>query len=102
MREDLKVNVVYRDKNLEPTYEMLYYLNDYTDMIRMNLIRVITDVEDLVYILTNNKTKEDWSDQVWVKFQHIKHKILDNAGSIGRLPNDIIGGDDNGKTAVGK
>lgn len=51
-------------------------------------------------MMNDNKQKEDWPDDVWVKFQHIKHKILDNAGSIGRLPEDI-GGGTNGKTAVG-
>lgn len=100
MKNNLKVNVVYRDKNLDPTYERSYFLRDYTDMIRMNLIRVISDVEDLIYTMSDNKTKQEWPDSVWVKFQHIKHKILDNAGSIGRLPDDI-GGDDNGETAMG-
>lgn len=100
MNQNLKVTVVYRDKNLDPTYERSYFLKDYTDMIRMNLIRVISDIEDLIYIMNDNKSKQDWSDDVWVKFQHIKHKILDNAGSIGRLPDDI-GGGDNEKTAMG-
>lgn len=44
MKNDLKVTVVYRDKHLEPTYERSYFLSDYTDMLRMNLIRVISDV----------------------------------------------------------
>lgn len=57
MKNNLKVNVVYRDKNLEPTYERSYFLRDYTDMIRMNLIRVISDVEDLIYTMSDNKTK---------------------------------------------
>lgn len=100
MKNNLKVNVVYRDKNLDPTYERSYFLRDYTDMIRMNLIRVISDVEDLIYMMNENKTKQEWPDNIWVKFQHIKHKILDNAGSIGRLPDDI-GGEDNEETAVG-
>lgn len=87
--EDLRVKVVYRDKNLEPTYQRTYLLKDYTDMIRMNLLRVISDVEDLVYITRSGQSKEDWSDDVWVRYQHIRHKLLDNAGSIGRLPEDI-------------
>ena len=93
---NLKVNVVYRDKNLDPVYEKTYALRDYTDMIRMNIMRIITDVEDIVYTANGNLPKDDWSDKTFVAFQHIKHKLLDNAGAIGRLPDEISGGETNG------
>ena len=48
--DDLKVKVVYRDRNLNPTSEKTYLLHDYTDMLKMDILRVIADIEDLVYI----------------------------------------------------
>lgn len=88
---DLKIKVVYRDKNLDPTFIKTYPLRDYTDMLRMNLVHIISDVEDLVY-RTTGKSKDEWDDDTWTRFQHIKHKLLDNAGSISRLPSDLIEG----------
>lgn len=89
--DDLKVKVVYRDRNLNPTSEKTYLLHDYTDMLKMNILRIIADIEDLVYITNGNKPKDEWSDDTWTAFQRIRHKLLDKAGSIGRLPDDLVG-----------
>ena len=59
-------------------------------MIRADLLRVITDVEDLVYLLNDNKPKSEWSDESWAAFCRIKHKLLDKAGDIGRLPDTVF------------
>lgn len=89
--DHLKVKVVYRDCNLNPTSEKTYLLHDYTDMLRMDILRAVTDVEDLVYIATGNKPKDEWNDETWTAFQRLRHKLLDKAGSIGRLPDNIVG-----------
>lgn len=68
----------------------MYALNDYTDMMRNDLLRVITDIEDAFYIATGNKGKDEWSDEVWGAFTRIKHKLLDKAGDIGRLTNNLV------------
>ena len=96
--DELKVKVVYRDRDLNPTSEKTYLLRDYTDMLKMDILRAVADVEDLVYITNGNKPKDEWT-----AFQRIRHKLLDKAGSIGRLPNDIIqtGDEHDGKTAMG-
>lgn len=101
--DELKVKVVYRDRDLNPTSEKTYLLRDYTDMLKMDILRAVADVEDLVYITNGNKPKDEWSDDTWTAFQRIRHKLLDKAGSIGRLPNDIIqtGDEHDGKTAMG-
>ena len=88
--DDLKVKVVYRNKELNPTSEQVYCIQDYTDMLRLDLMRIVTDVEDLVYMANGNKNKDEWSDDTWTLFQKIRHKLLDKAGAIGRLPNDIV------------
>ena len=59
-------------------------------MIRADLLRQITDVEDMVYQANGNKPKEEWSDESWSTFCRIKHKLLDKAGDIGRLPENIF------------
>lgn len=50
---------------------------------------MITDVESLVYQLTG-KPREQWDDETWSTFTRIRHKLLDKAGEIGRLPENIL------------
>ena len=89
--EDMKlgVQVVYRNKDMEPVYSKTYSLKEYTDMLRTDLLRLVTDVEDLCYAANGNKDKEEWSDATFAAFNKIKHKLLDKAGDIGRLPDNI-------------
>ena len=90
MKDELCVKVVYRDKDMNPTYTKIYTLSEYTEMIRADLLRLITDVENLCYAANGNKQKEDWSDDTFSGFSLIKHKLLDKAGDIGRIPENII------------
>lgn len=92
--DNLGVHVVYRDKNLNPVMEKTYPLQDYLDLIRSDLLRVITDVEDMVYHLEHEKPREEWSDENWTAFCKIKHKLLDKAGDIERLPKNLVSLDD--------
>lgn len=55
----------------------------------MDIQRVITDVESLVYQLTG-MSREQWDDETWGIFTRIRHKLLDKAGEIGRLPENLI------------
>ena len=85
----LGVRVVYRNKNLDPIYTKTYSFMEYTEMLRTDLLRLVTDIEDLCYAVNGNKSKEEWSDETFAAFNKIKHKILDKAGDIGRLPANI-------------
>ena len=87
--DDLVVNVTYLDANLKPRYHRTYSLREYTDQLQEDLRRVITDVEDLCYVANDNKEKDEWSDETFSLFNKIKHKLLDKAGDIGRLPNNL-------------
>ena len=87
---DIGVKVVYRNKDQEPIYERSYSLKEYTDMIRSDQLRLITDVEDMVYRANDNKPKTEWSGELWEDFCRIKHKLLDKAGDIGRLPETVF------------
>lgn len=90
MEKKLGVKVVYRNEKLDPVYEMTYSLKEYTDMLRADLLRQITDIEDMQYAVNDNKPKTEWTDDSWVNFCRIKHKLLDKAGDIGRLPENIF------------
>lgn len=83
------VQIVYRNKNMEPIYSKTYSLDEYTEMLKTDLLRLVTDVEDLCYAANGNKPKEEWSDATFAAFNKIKHKLLDKAGDIGRLPENI-------------
>lgn len=87
--QEIGVRVTYKDKDLRPTYTKTYSLCEYTDMLRQDLLRLVTDVENLCYVANENKSKADWSDQTFEEFSRIKHKLLDKAGDIGRLPQNI-------------
>ena len=41
-------------------------------------------------MISGKSNKEDWSDEELAAFEKIKHKLLDKAGEIGRLPENIF------------
>lgn len=84
------VRVVYRNKDMEPIYTKTYSLHEYTEMLRADLLKLVTDVEDLCYAANENKPKDEWSDATFDLFNKIKHKLLDKAGDIGRIPDNVI------------
>lgn len=86
---ELYVKVTYRDKEMNPTYSKTYTLKEYTDMLRADLLKLVTDVENLCYVANGNKQKEEWTDETFAGFCLIKHKLLDKAGDVGRIPENI-------------
>ena len=87
---ELCVKVTYRNKDMNPTCSKVYRLDEYTEMLRADLLKLVTDVENLCYVANNNKPKEEWSDETFSYFCLIKHKLLDKAGDIGRIPENIV------------
>lgn len=90
------VTVDYRNAKREVVHTKTYSFEEYTEMMRLDLLRIISDVENLVYLTNHNQSKEDWPDEVWNSFTGIKHKLLDKANDIGRLPDTLKVGDGNG------
>ena len=88
--KQLGVQVVYRNKDLDPVYSKTYTLQEYTDMLKTDLMRLITDVENLCYAVNDNKAKEEWNEDTFQAFLKIKHKLLDKAGEIKRIPENIV------------
>ncbi len=86
---EIGVRVVFRNRDMEPTYTKTYTLDEYTGLLRQDLLKLIGDVEDLCYAANGNKDKEEWSDETFYRFNKIKHKLLDKAGDVGRIPENI-------------
>lgn len=82
----MRAKVTYKNRNMEPVYECDYPLKDYTDVLSMDLKKLISDVEDLIYQMNDNKPKEEWSEAELVAFNKIRCKLLDKAGELTRLP----------------
>lgn len=74
---------------MEPVITKEYTLECYTSSMKYELMRIITDVEDAFYIAQDNKQKEDWDENVLKAFVRIRHKLLDEANAIERLPKDL-------------
>ena len=90
MKKEICVRVTYRDKDLQPTYTKTYSFGEYAESMRADLQSLVGDVETLGYLANGNKPKEEWTDESFALFSRIKHKLLDKAGEIGRLPSNIL------------
>jgi len=83
------VKIEYKNKNLETVVEKEYDLISYTEMLNLELMRLIMEVEDAFYVFSGNKQKEDWPPELIERFKKIRHKMLDTANSIKRLPQNL-------------
>ena len=86
---DFKVKIEYKNKDLETVVEKEYGFIDYTEMLSLELKRILMDVEDSFYYFSGNKQKQDWSPELNERFQKIRHKLLDQANAIKRLPENL-------------
>lgn len=86
---EFKVTIQYKNKNLETVVEKEYDLISYTEMLNMELMRLIMDIEDAFYEFSGNKQKEEWSPELMERFKKIRHKMLDEANAIKRLPQNL-------------
>ena len=86
---DFKVRIEYKNKNLETVVEKQYDFIDYTDMLHLELKRILMEIEDAFYYFSGNKQKQDWPPELTERFTKIRHKLLDQANSIRRLPENL-------------
>ena len=86
---DFKVVIEYKNKDLETVVEKEYTFIDYTEMLNSELKRTLKDIEDAFVYFTGDKQKNEWSPDVTERFNKIRHKILDQANAIKRLPENL-------------
>lgn len=85
---DIVITITYKNEKLVPVCQKQYSLGEYTSLIKNDIMRIITDVEDTIYEITGLK-KSEWTNGTLLKFEKIKHKLLDKAGEVGRIPSNM-------------
>lgn len=85
-----KVNLEYRNRDMDIVSQKECDLSDYTELLKSGLVRLILDAEDLVYKATDGQSKVEWEDEVSSAFYRLRHKLLDMAGEIGRIPQNLL------------
>ena len=86
---DFTVKVSYRNKECDNMREWNYDFKQYTEMMKRELMRVIMEVEDTIYHLQGSRSKDEWDSETMERFQKIRHKLLDQANAIERLPQTL-------------
>lgn len=89
MLDDYTVNIVYKNRSMENVSQRTCLFADYCQDQKLNLMHVITDVENAFYAMQGDKGKDEWSQEALDSFQRIRHKLLDSANSIVRLPQTL-------------
>lgn len=84
-----EITIQYRDSKMDIVAEKTYDLDTYMELLRQQILKSITDVEDLVNDTGEYTSKSEWDDDVWIKFLRFKHRMLDTAGEIGRVSHKI-------------
>lgn len=86
---DFTVRVSYMNKNMEKVNEQEYDFKQYLEMVKLELMRIIMDVQDSFISMNDGKPKEEWDASILKQFQKIRHKLLDQANAIERIPNNL-------------
>jgi hypothetical protein len=89
MKEDWIVTISYKNKNLETVVEKEYTFDQYTEMCSLGLKHILMDIEDVFYYFQDNKQKSEWDQEAMNRFNVIRHKMLDQANAIQRLPQTL-------------
>lgn len=64
-------------------------LGEYTAVKKLALQRVIGDVEKLIYTMNGNQPRAQWGEEITKQFAAIRRQLLDVAGDIGRIPEQM-------------
>ena len=86
---DFKVRISYKNKNMETVVEKEYDFLDYTMLINLDLKKVLGLIEDAFVYMNGGNSKQEWSKETLERFNEIRHKILDQANAVRRLPETL-------------
>ncbi len=85
---DMYIRIVRHNSELEKVAEELYPLNEYCNFLSQGTIGLIQDVENILY-KSFGESKSGWPEGTLESFNAIRHKLLDRAGELRRLPENI-------------
>lgn len=85
-----KVELEYRNKDMDIVAQKECGLDEYSEVVKTGLLKLILEAEDLAYKATDGQSKSEWDDSIAAVFYRLRHKILDIAGEIGRLPQNLV------------
>lgn len=83
------VKIEYKNEKLETVVEKEYEFLDYTEMLDRELRKLLNEVEDSFFYFQEYKPKQSWDDEAKKRFESIRHKMLDQANAIRRLPQNL-------------
>lgn len=87
--QGFSVSIEYRDKDMNKIGEMEYSLKDYVEKQRYDMMKVLVDIEGIIYKATNGKEKEEWPKEYMDMFKDVRHRIFDIANSVSRIPSTM-------------
>lgn len=86
---DWTVRIEFKNKDLETVVEKEYDFIDYTNMLNREIKKVLDNIEDAFFYFSGYKPKKDWDEETTKRFSVIRHKLLDQANAVGRLPDNL-------------
>lgn len=89
MIQDYTVAVEMRDFYGNKTGENVYTLRDYATMLSWDIKRTLMEVENTIKDMQGGKRKQEWTPEVKNAFGKIRHRLLDEANAVERLPSTM-------------
>ena len=89
MESDFKVTIEYKNKDMENVVEKEYDFISYTQLLYASIMKIVVEIEDAFYFFADGKQKDEWPEELADRYKKIRHKLLDQANSIKRLPQNL-------------
>ena len=89
LENDFTVTVNYYNRDDQKFVTQTYGFEQYTELLKLELMRIITNVEDAFYRFNDERPQEEWDEKSVKEFAHIRRKILDQANAIARMPQTV-------------
>lgn len=86
---DFIVRIEHKTKDGEVYLEQEYSFRDYTELVARELMGVLADIEAAFYVFEDGKPRDEWSKANLNRFNGIRHKMLDYANNVRRLPSEL-------------
>ena len=89
MNSIFSVNIAYRNKAGDIISTKDFSLEEYTEMLRYDMLRILIDLETMIEKQAGTKNKDEWNPEVLKAFNLMRHEILDSANSVARIPQNL-------------